>query len=380
MALLAFKAKTDGRTPDDRLMVGMVGYPNVGKSSVINVLCGRKRVGVASMPGKTKHFQTLNLEGPGGWNICLCDCPGLVFPSFANSKAEMMCCGVLPIDTMKDFISPVSLIVHRVPRKVIEEVYKIRLPATESKSYTASMFLQVLGAKKGMVTGRGIPNEAMAARFVLKDYVNGRLLFCHLRPDYEVLAHGEIQQSGFILAIKEEDDESSEKGEERKEEDSGDEFDSDDSDNEEEEAKEEVHDLASSTQHDDDEVISTTTSQLTKSSKYKADTAIEENLDREFFTLQQQTQIELLKLNKGEKRALKFALKKGVNIQEIPNLKAWLEEQIKISRIRKHVKNIVSDAGIKARKIDKYARGNNNSNKFYAFTQIEEDAGGHFSD
>ena len=46
---------------NDRLMIGMVGYPNVGKSSVINVLCGRKRVGVASMPGKTKHFQTLNL-------------------------------------------------------------------------------------------------------------------------------------------------------------------------------------------------------------------------------------------------------------------------------------------------------------------------------
>jgi large subunit GTPase 1 len=37
-------------------MVGMVGYPNVGKSSVINVLCGTKKVGVASMPGKTKHF------------------------------------------------------------------------------------------------------------------------------------------------------------------------------------------------------------------------------------------------------------------------------------------------------------------------------------
>ena len=53
---MAYKARADKRTPDDRLMVGMVGYPNVGKSSVINVLCGRKRVGVASMPGKTKHF------------------------------------------------------------------------------------------------------------------------------------------------------------------------------------------------------------------------------------------------------------------------------------------------------------------------------------
>lgn len=119
-------------------MVGTVGYPNVGKSSVINVICKKKRVGVASMPGKTKHFQTLNLTGAP---ICLCDCPGLVFPSFANSKAEMMCCGVLPIDRMKDYISPVSLIIHRVPKQDIETLYKIELPDVKSKKYNASRFL-----------------------------------------------------------------------------------------------------------------------------------------------------------------------------------------------------------------------------------------------
>jgi len=108
-----------------------------------------------------------------------------------------MCCGVLPIDTMKDYISPVSLIIHRVPKVVLEEHYKIKLPAADSKNYTASIFLQVLGAKKGLVTGRGLPNEAMAARFVLRDYVNGKLLFCHIRPDYDRSMHGEVVQSGF---------------------------------------------------------------------------------------------------------------------------------------------------------------------------------------
>ena len=87
----------------------------------------------------------------------------------------------------------------------------------------------------------------------------------------------------------------------------------------------------------------------------------------------------LLKLNKGEKRALKFAVKRGVNLDEIPNLKAYLEEQVKIARARKNVKNIISDAGAKAKKQDKYSRGNNNSNKFYAFTQFNEE-GGNVSD
>jgi large subunit GTPase 1 len=45
-----------------KLEVGLVGYPNVGKSSVINSVMGKKKVGVASMPGKTKHFQTLKLN------------------------------------------------------------------------------------------------------------------------------------------------------------------------------------------------------------------------------------------------------------------------------------------------------------------------------
>lgn len=56
MEILRGKALQLNKTFDDRLMIGFVGYPNVGKSSVINVICQKKRVGVANMPGKTKHF------------------------------------------------------------------------------------------------------------------------------------------------------------------------------------------------------------------------------------------------------------------------------------------------------------------------------------
>jgi hypothetical protein len=119
----------------------------------------------------------------------------------------------------------------------------------------------------------------------------------------------------------------------------------------------------------------------TTSSKYRAENKAEEDLDRDFFVLQQQTQIQQLKLNRGEKRALKFALKRGVNIEEIPNLKAYLEEQVFLAKARKNVKSVISDAAAKAKKNDKYSRGNNNSNKFYAFTQFNEDGtGGHISD
>ena len=56
----AFKDAT-GNHPT-KLVVGLVGYPNVGKSSAINALIGEKKVSVSSTPGKTKHFQTINLS------------------------------------------------------------------------------------------------------------------------------------------------------------------------------------------------------------------------------------------------------------------------------------------------------------------------------
>jgi hypothetical protein len=55
-----------------QMQVGLVGYPNVGKSSTINALFGAKKTAVAPTPGKTKHFQTL-IVSP---TLCLCDCPG----------------------------------------------------------------------------------------------------------------------------------------------------------------------------------------------------------------------------------------------------------------------------------------------------------------
>ena len=113
----AFKDAT-GNHPT-KLVVGLVGYPNVGKSSTINALIGEKKVSVSSTPGKTKHFQTINLSS----SITLCDCPGLVFPQFATTKASMVCDGVLPIDQMREYTGPVTLVIKRVMKEVLEATY-----------------------------------------------------------------------------------------------------------------------------------------------------------------------------------------------------------------------------------------------------------------
>lgn len=120
-----FKTIYKGKTYSEGVTtIGLVGYPNVGKSSTINALLMDKKVSVSATPGKTKHFQTLFLEK----DLLLCDCPGLVMPSFVCTKAEMILNGILPIDQMRDQVPPITLLGTLIPRHVIEDLYSIMIP------------------------------------------------------------------------------------------------------------------------------------------------------------------------------------------------------------------------------------------------------------
>uniref|UniRef100_A0A3Q1IBP1 Large subunit GTPase 1 homolog n=1 Tax=Anabas testudineus TaxID=64144 RepID=A0A3Q1IBP1_ANATE len=149
-----FKAVHNGpRCKEGQLTVGLVGYPNVGKSSTINTILRNKKVSVSATPGHTKHFQTLYVE-PG---LCLCDCPGLVMPSFVSTKAEMICTYGINIIRPREDEDP-----DRPP--------------------TSEELLMAYGYMRGFMTSHGQPDQARSARYILKDYVNGKLLYCHPPP------------------------------------------------------------------------------------------------------------------------------------------------------------------------------------------------------
>ena len=175
-------AKPESRCKQDYLTVGLVGYPNVGKSSTINSLIECKKVSISATPGKTKHFQTIFLDK----EFCLCDCPGLVFPNFVLSKAEMILNGILPIDQIKDYRPPINLLASIVPLKVFRTKYSLVLPVTseyQQKEYLNSdELLNSYALMKGYVTGRALPDHAKSAKCVIKDFVTGSLLYCYAPP------------------------------------------------------------------------------------------------------------------------------------------------------------------------------------------------------
>lgn len=187
--------------PNNKVVVGMVGYPNVGKSSVINTLCGLKKVAVGATPGKTKHFQTL----PIGKYIMLCDCPGLVFPSMRTTKEDMICDGILSIDQMRDYRAPIHLVCQRIPRRVFELLYGIDFDSYKNKKITevqktlrlkhshyqnkpltVDELLTAFAISRGLMAQKGVPNFPAAARVILKDYVAGKILYCHAPPNDKI--------------------------------------------------------------------------------------------------------------------------------------------------------------------------------------------------
>ncbi|CAL1544441.1 unnamed protein product [Lymnaea stagnalis] len=195
------KPSSDSRE-DDVKTVGMVGYPNVGKSSTINVILEEKRLAVSATPGKTKHLQTLYVDP----HLMLCDCPGLVFPSFVATKAHLVVNGILPIDELRDHISPVTLVCDRIPRIVFESTYSIMIPrpsldeADSDRKPTAEELLNAYGGMRGFMTARGTPDGPRASRYILKDYVKGKLLYCEPPPG---ISGSEFQDKERLIRVEE---------------------------------------------------------------------------------------------------------------------------------------------------------------------------------
>ncbi|KAF7457104.1 putative ribosome biogenesis GTPase Lsg1 [Cryptosporidium felis] len=197
------KARSDGpgiqatSVPIDPLnpgemTIGMVGFPNVGKSSIVNALFGSQKSSISRTPGKTKHLQTLKLKvsplfnekGDGQNCITLCDCPGLVMPSFTSTKEHLLVNGVTPIDHFRgNFLDTIQLIGERIPA----QLYRVYLDETNTKipkRFDSTTFLNKLCETRHLFQqGKGaIPDWSKAGRMILRDYWSGKLLYCHSPP------------------------------------------------------------------------------------------------------------------------------------------------------------------------------------------------------
>ena len=154
---------------EGKVMVGVIGYPNTGKSSLINLLIGRSSAGTGADAGFTKGIQKLRLSG----EIILLDSPGVIpQKEYSSSDSRVMSknakLGARSHSQIKNPEQAVDELAREFPR-MLEEHYKI------NSNNDSEILLETLGRKKNFLLKGGIVDKDKTARFVLKEWQEGKI-------------------------------------------------------------------------------------------------------------------------------------------------------------------------------------------------------------
>ncbi|KOB68307.1 putative GTP-binding protein, partial [Operophtera brumata] len=158
-----------------QISVGLIGYPNVGKSSVINTLKSKKVCKVAPIAGETKVWQYITLMK----RIFLIDCPGIVYPS-AETDTEKVLKGVVRVELVQNPEDYIEEVIKRVRKEYMVKTYKV------DGWETATEFLEKMAARTGKLLKKGEPDVDQVAKMVLNDWQRGKLPFYVAPEGFEV--------------------------------------------------------------------------------------------------------------------------------------------------------------------------------------------------
>lgn len=157
-----------------RVMV--VGIPNVGKSTFINRILGRKSAKAADKPGVTRGAQWFRV----GDGIDLLDTPGILWPKFDDERTGLLLAStgavkddILDVETLACKL--LEILAVRAPETIVNR-YKLTLPEPDEEvDFLGYALLEQAGKKRGfMMRGGEIDTERMA-RVFLDEYRGGVL-------------------------------------------------------------------------------------------------------------------------------------------------------------------------------------------------------------
>ncbi|XP_069319533.1 guanine nucleotide-binding protein-like 3-like protein [Eulemur rufifrons] len=157
------------------IRVGVVGLPNVGKSSLINSLKRSRACSVGAVPGVTKFMQEVFLDK----FIRLLDAPGIV-PG-PNSEVGTILRNCVHVQKLADPVTPVETILQRCNLEEISNYYGV------SGFQTTEHFLTAVAQRLGKKKKGGIYSQEQAAKAVLADWVSGKISFYTLPPPTHTL-------------------------------------------------------------------------------------------------------------------------------------------------------------------------------------------------
>jgi len=153
------------RMDKQNISVGFVGYPNVGKSSVINALRSKRVCLTAPIPGETKVWQYVNLTK----RIFLIDCPGVVYQDTEDTDTDAVLKGVVRISNLEDAQEHIPDVIARVKAEYLRRAYK-------TPSWTdPDDFLRQVARMSGKLLKGGEEDVNAVAKSILHDWQRGRI-------------------------------------------------------------------------------------------------------------------------------------------------------------------------------------------------------------
>ena len=150
-----------------QISVGLIGYPNAGKSSIINTLVSSAdAVKVAPIPGETKVWQYVRLTR----KIYLIDCPGVVPPNKEDTETDILLRGVVRVERVTNPEQHIPALLQRCKTHHLERTYGI-----SGWEGSATKFLELLARKGGKLLKGGESDESAVAKMVLNDFTRGKI-------------------------------------------------------------------------------------------------------------------------------------------------------------------------------------------------------------
>lgn len=149
-----------------QISVGVIGYPNVGKSSIINTLISKKSCKVAPIPGETKIWQYISLFK----RISLIDCPGVVVDTAGDTETDSVLKGVVRAERLENPEDFVEAIIKTVKPEHINAQYKLQEEWSDPQT-----LMEIIARKSGRLRKGGDPCLRSASIMLINDYQRGRL-------------------------------------------------------------------------------------------------------------------------------------------------------------------------------------------------------------
>lgn len=190
MQLLKNYSRVGGSQTKAHVSVGVVGYPNTGKSSVINSMKRHNSVQVGGQAGVTKVMQQVPLDS----KVTLIDSPGVVFAGNSDDP-NVVLRNVVKVENVADPVGVVEALIAKTPRDALRQFYDV----PESVTSPQEFLFHIARTRGKLVRGGGL-DVPSAARSIITDWTVGRFRYFVMPPETAEASTAALQESAEVVS------------------------------------------------------------------------------------------------------------------------------------------------------------------------------------